>query len=130
MIRGLDHVNLRTAQLEAMVAWYGDVLGLVPGPRPDFGFRGAWLYAGDRAIIHLVEDGGADGAGAGTLSLEHFALEATGYAEFLAKLDARGIAYRLARVPPGPVSVVQVNIHDPDGNHIHVDFAQDEVDGA
>ena len=38
-----------------------------------------------------------------------------------------GIPYRLSRVPPGPVDVVQVNIHDPDGNHIHVDFTAADV---
>jgi len=127
MIAGLDHVNLRTAQLDAVVAWYGEVLGLHPGPRLDFGFPGAWLYAGDQAVIHLVEDMGIEGPGGDRLALEHFALNAVGYKEFTTKLKAMGIPYRPSRVPPGPVNVVQVNIHDPDGNHIHVDFQTSEV---
>ena len=127
MITGLDHVNLRTAQLDALVAWYGQVLGLHPGPRPDFGMAGAWLYAGGQAVIHLVEDMAIDGPGGERLALEHFALRASGYAAFLKLLESMDIPYRLSRVPPGPVSVVQVNIHDPDGNHIHVDFLADEV---
>ena len=49
-----DHVNLRTAQLEAMVAWYGDILDMHPGDRPNFPFSGAWLYLGDQALVHLI----------------------------------------------------------------------------
>ena len=44
-LKRLDHVNLRTANLDVMVAWYGRILGMHPGPRPGFSFPGAWLYA-------------------------------------------------------------------------------------
>ena len=54
MIEQLDHVNLRTSRLEEMTRWYVDVMGLRSGFRPNFPFPGAWLYAGDRAIVHLV----------------------------------------------------------------------------
>jgi catechol 2,3-dioxygenase-like lactoylglutathione lyase family enzyme len=54
-IRGFDHVNVRTADLEAMVRWYGEVLGMRPGLRPGFDFGGAWLYCGDQALVHLVQ---------------------------------------------------------------------------
>ena len=118
-IRSLDHVNLRTAQLSKMIAWYGDVLGLRPGPRPDFSFGGAWLYIGDLAAIHLVEVSEAPVPGE-DLRLEHFALGANGLPEFLDTLKAADVTYDLRRVPGFPI--VQVNLHDPDGNHIHVDF--------
>ena len=117
-VHSLDHVNLRTGRLSEMVAWYADVLGLKPGKRPDFSFDGAWLYIGDLAAIHLVEAPEAPPAAA--LKLEHFALGATGMTEFLRTLKEHDVPYRLARVPGFPI--VQVNIHDPDGNHIHVDF--------
>lgn len=57
-IRRLDHVKVVTANLEEMVAWYETVLGLRSGPRPDFPFGGAWLYAGEAAVVHLLEDNG------------------------------------------------------------------------
>ena len=50
----LDHVNVRTANLAAMVAWYERVLGMRSGARPPFPFPGAWLYIGDHACVHLV----------------------------------------------------------------------------
>ena len=120
-ITRLDHVNVRTTQLEAMIDWYVDVLGLVNGARPDFGFPGAWLYAGDVAVVHLV--GVSDDAGAGSeaaLKLEHFAMRATDAAGFEARLRERGIDYRKSGIDE--LDLMAFNIWDPDGNHIHVDF--------
>ena len=54
-LSALDHVNLRTAHLEEMCAFYCEVLGLERGPRPPFPFPGAWLYCGGRPCVHLVE---------------------------------------------------------------------------
>ena len=51
-LKAFDHVNVRTANLGAMVEWYGRVLGMMPGKRPGFPFPGAWLYLGEDAIIH------------------------------------------------------------------------------
>jgi catechol 2,3-dioxygenase-like lactoylglutathione lyase family enzyme len=119
-----DHVNVRTANLDAMIAWYGDILGLVPGKRPDFKFPGAWLYLGSQAYVHLVGVSQAE-PGPPTITLEHFAFRATGMAEFLAKLKDRDIPHSIDAVPGFPI--VQVNMRDPDGNHIHVDFDKDEL---
>jgi catechol 2,3-dioxygenase-like lactoylglutathione lyase family enzyme len=120
----LDHVNLRTARLDEMRAFYTEVLGLSSGPRPPFSFGGAWLYCGGEAAVHLVEVARPP-ATDGELRLEHFAFAASGLADFLTLLKARGIPYRLGVVPD--FGVIQVNIHDPDGNHIHVDFAAEEA---
>mgnify|MGYP000188652562 CR=1 FL=1 len=71
-LKKLDHVNVRTARLDAMIAWYGEMLGMNTGPRPDFDFPGAWLYAGDNAVIHLV------GVDAPTGPPDNLALEPVG----------------------------------------------------
>ena len=123
----LDHVNLRTADLPAMVAFYTEVLGMTAGPRPPFAFGGAWLYCGEgeakQATVHLVEVARRPEP-EGELRLEHFAFAADGLAGFLAELKRRGIGYRIGVVPG--LGIIQVNLHDPDGNHIHVDFAAAE----
>ncbi|MGP6088551.1 VOC family protein [Antarctobacter jejuensis] len=121
-----DHVNIRTAQLDIMVRWYGEILGLRPGPRPPFAFPGAWLYLGDQPYVHLVEKPAQAKADPGA-ALEHFALRATDMAAFLATLDAHQIAYSVDEVPEFPI--VQVNFRDPDDNHIHVDFNKSEMPG-
>ena len=77
-IRHLDHVNIVTSKLDEMVAWYQTVLGLRSGPRPEFPFDGAWLYAGNIAVVHLVENTAGKRSGSETaLKLEHFAFSAT-----------------------------------------------------
>jgi len=119
-IRGLDHVNIRTADLARMVEWYGKVLGLVPGLRPAFSFGGAWLYCGNQPIVHLVEV--AEKPRAIEPRIEHFALEGRGLRAFLDRLERLGVAYELGS-PPGS-GLTQVNIRDPDSNHIHVDFRE------
>ena len=118
----LDHVNMRTAQLEVMTEFYREILGLEPGGRPPFRFGGAWLYCGDKAAIHLREV--SEPPRTGEPRIEHFALRAEGLADFLERLRGRGIAYRISIVPEREIR--QVNIHDPDGNHIEVAFAATE----
>lgn len=124
-IQSLDHVNIRTANLAAMIAWYGDILDMHPGKRPPFSMGGAWLYAFGSPIVHLVEVGARPQGG--EVTLEHFAMGATGLADFVQRLKDRGVPFTLDPVPSLPM--VQVNIHDPDGNHIHVDFHSDEARG-
>ncbi|MGB0087823.1 MAG: VOC family protein [Rhodomicrobiaceae bacterium] len=116
----LDHVNIRTASLEVMRAWYVRVLGLVDGWRPPFSFPGAWLYAGDAPIVHLVGVERAPSAAAADLRLEHFALQGDDLQALRARLEADEVPYHEGRVPG--TDLLQINVHDPDGNHIHVDF--------
>ncbi|MEM7188840.1 MAG: VOC family protein [Pseudomonadota bacterium] len=126
-MKRLDHVNVRTGNLDAMIDWYGRMLGMHPGPRPDFAFPGAWLYAGDDPVVHLVgqeTDPANDGK---DLRLEHFALSATGIADLLARAEAEGARAEVRKVPGFPI--VQVNMWDPDGNHIHIDFDAAEAEG-
>ena len=127
-IEGQDHVNIRTSRLDEMIEFYEDVLELRNGWRPPFSFPGAWMYLGDLAIVHLVHCDKEPTAPADDLKLEHFALRASGLTDFLDKLQARGIAYSVDEVPD--YDRVQVNFHDPDGIHIHVDFPADEYQAA
>jgi len=120
-ISKLDHVNVRTTQLETMIAWYQSVLGMHMGARPHFPFPGAWIYAGDSAFVHLVGIEGEPGIGSEVpLKVEHFAFSATGLAEFEDKLQKSGESYQ--RTDLQDIQLVQINVWDPDGNHIHIDF--------
>ena len=127
-MKRLDHVNVRTAALDAMTAWYTRVLGLEAGPRPAFSFAGAWLYAEGQPIVHLVGVESPPGADADDLRLEHFAISASGLKDFVARLEAEGEQYRVRAVPD--FGIVQVNVWDPDGNHIHVDFDAAEAENT
>lgn len=126
-LKRLDHVNVRTANLNAMIDWYGDLLGMTTGPRPDFSFPGAWLYIGHDPVIHLV---GVETQPpeAEHLALEHFALSATGLSDLVARARSMGARHTVRKVPSFPI--IQVNLWDPDGNHIHIDFDDAEAEGT
>ncbi len=127
----LDHVNIRTANLEAMVGFYRDVLGLEQGARPPFSFGGAWLYCGDKAAVHLVQTSAGAAATvkvtavAGEPKIEHFAFRAEGLEQFVERLKAHDVEYRLTVVPK--IGLRQVHVDDPDGNHIEVSFAPENA---
>ena len=119
----LEHVNVRTGRLDEMIAWYDRILGMPAGWRPDFPFPGAWLYSGDqKPTVHLV---GVDHEPPNGLKLEHFAFAATGLASFLATLERERVKFDLIAVRAA--GIVQVNVLDPDGNHIHIDFREHEA---
>ncbi len=122
MLQVLDHVNIRTANLAALRRFYSEVLGMKEGPRPPFKFGGAWLYCGEQAAVHLVEVG-SQPAGQQP-RIEHFAFRAKGLADFLATLRRQRTAYQISVVPGSGVR--QVNVLDPDGNHIEVQFVGTE----
>ncbi|PRY20528.1 catechol 2,3-dioxygenase-like lactoylglutathione lyase family enzyme [Aliiruegeria haliotis] len=126
-VRRLDHVNIQTTRLDKMVAWYEEILGLRTGPRPVFPFPGAWLYTDGDAVIHLVGHDGDPAVGSEqNLKLEHFALTATGKDTFESKLNERKHHYE--RLELEGVGLVQFHLRDPDGNHVHVDFAGNDND--
>lgn len=103
-----------------MIAFYRDVLGMSQGPRPGFSFPGAWMYIGAQPVVHLVGVDAAPTPG-DSLRLQHFAFAAQNQPAFLEHLNNHGVPYRVGRLDD--FKLVQVNVHDPDGNHIHVDFA-------
>ena len=121
----LDHVNIRTRQLSVVRAFYADVLGLKDGPRPPFGHPGAWLYAGDRPVVHLwlgtADDTAPAPSGGVEPQLSHFAFTGDDHAALIGRLRAAGIPFE-EHPTPGR-GVVQVKLRDPDGNALHIDFA-------
>ncbi len=121
----LDHVNIRTARLDEMSEFYENVLGLKRGKRPSFEFGGAWHYCNGRAIVHLVET--PRNVRSNEAQVEHFALRSTGSMKrFQAKLRKHDAPYNV--VPLDEINLRQVNVFDPDGNKIEVQFAATEND--
>ena len=121
-LSSLDHVNIRTANLAPMSAFYEKVLGLNKGPRPPFSFGGAWHYCGGIAAVHLVE---VRKAPAGKEPrLEHFAFRAKGMKTFLEKLRQEKTPFDIRVVPDSGIQ--QVNVSDPDGNHIEIQFLPED----
>lgn len=117
-----DHVNIRTANLDAMVAFYEAVLGMTSGWRPPFPFPGAWMYIGEQALVHLVAVDDLPGGSKQErgLHLEHFAFRGTDLAAMRKTLAENAVDVEEVKVPG--TDILQLNFFDPEGTHIHVDF--------
>ena len=126
-VSGFDHYNLRAARpaLEELRAFYCDVVGLTVGDRPAFRRFGYWLYAGDRAVLHLSEaDESEVRSRTAVTTFAHAAFNCTGRADFERRLRARGIVYRTASVPQ--LKLAQLFFHDPAGNGVELQFDASE----
>ena len=114
----LEHYNVYCKDLKATVGFYEKYVGLRDGDRPPFTFPGAWLYAGDQAVLHLVFESGRSDHGSG--AIDHIALRCVGLKAQLELLKKDGIPYTLRKVPARPLQ--QVFVHDPDGIQIEMNF--------
>jgi glyoxylase I family protein len=96
----LDHVTIRTRNMQAAREFFLQVFDLQEGSRPQAIHRipGHWLYVGDRPLVHIigtnrpvtpVTPAGAEGAEA----IDHVGFRLDGYAAFRAKLEKLGIPY-------------------------------------
>ena len=120
-VNSLDHYTIRTADVDESVKFYVEALGLVQGARPAFDFPGAWLYCGERPVVHLV--GGARRADPGTGMIDHVAFRASGLRDITRRLRDRGIPFEERDVPG--MSLRQLFLEDPDGVVIELNFPGD-----
>ena len=121
-VTAMNHFTILTDDVAATVGFYRELLGLVDGPRPPFDFPGAWLYAGERPILHVVGGRNADELRPGVI--DHMAFSAEDLSDTLALLASRNIAHTCRRLPGG--GTWQVFFHDPNGARVELDFAADE----
>src|SRR5208337_3711911 len=86
----LDHVTLRTRDLEGAKAFFETVLGLEVGYRPAFSFPGYWLYANGEPVVHLIpgQGGPVDRAGE---AIDHVAFRLDEHEAMRLKLDRLSI---------------------------------------
>jgi catechol 2,3-dioxygenase-like lactoylglutathione lyase family enzyme len=133
-IQALDHFNITAAQplLSRVRDFYIDVIGLSEGYRPDFGFAGHWLYAGDRPLLHLMDasevSGAGTGDGQGTGCLDHIAFSCDSLAATEHHLQAQGVDYKKREVPQ--FGLVQLFLLDPIGLGVEMNFAAPGDEGT
>jgi len=117
-IKGLNHINIRTADLSRCKAFYCGLLGLKEGYRPPFDSPGAWLYAGKAPLVHLntgskqVENHGG--------AIDHYAFSVKGFDKIIKRLEEASIPFRTFQVPDNPTR--QIFVEDPDGVTVELNF--------
>lgn len=132
----LDHFSIRTTDVDRTRDFFVRVLGMTSGERPPFKFPGAWLYCGDKDVIHIIGIDPDDKSGlveylgdheetalAGTGAIDHLAFMAEDIDAMRARLKAEGIATREREVPL--LGVRQIFLDDPNGVTIELNFPLD-----
>jgi catechol 2,3-dioxygenase-like lactoylglutathione lyase family enzyme len=136
----IEHFLVAADDIDATRDWYARVLGLTPGPHPEFGFPVHWMYIGDTDVVHIGPSARVASAaqraylgrtsqdsGSGTGAIDHIAFRATGLRETLAHLSAQGIRFNQRRA--NGQALVQLFFHDPNGVKIELNFAASEAEG-
>ena len=107
--------------LDELKAFYCEVVGLTAGERPPFRRFGYWLYAGERAVLHLSEAEPEETRSRNVVTtFAHAAFNCTDREQYERKLKERGIDYRTAQVPL--LAIEQLFFHDPAGNGVELQF--------
>jgi len=137
----IEHFLVAADDIDATRDWYARVLGMTPGPHPDFGFPVHWMYVGGIDIVHIGPS--AKGAsenqrkylgrtsqdtGAGTGALDHIAFRATGLRAMLEHLKAEKIAFSQRRA--NGQALFQLFLYDPNGIKIELNYAAVEAEGV
>ncbi|HXX12804.1 MAG TPA: VOC family protein [Burkholderiales bacterium] len=117
-IIGMNHFTVLAKDLAATREFYIGVMGLADGPRPDLGFPGAWLYAGDQAVLHIIAGRALPSDPRGVL--DHMAFSAKDLPATVGRLKARGISYDLRRQAES--GTWQLFCFDPNGARVELDF--------
>jgi len=117
-IKALHHVARTTKNAQRSRAFYCDVLGFREIKRPNFNFRGAWLF-NYGFQIHIIEHDGADRTGAGPIDTraDHLAFAVDDFADVERRLKEHGIEFH-KQVNAG--GIPQIFFRDPDGHHIEI----------
>ena len=114
-IEQLNHVGIHVEDVERSRAFYTDVLGLEPIPRPDLGFPGAWLGIGVDQELHLIGKNSEPGS---PPRERHYALRIDDFDSWASRLTELGVAF------DGPFhrpdGATQLFLRDPDGHVVEL----------
>jgi catechol 2,3-dioxygenase-like lactoylglutathione lyase family enzyme len=136
----IEHFLVAADDIDATRDWYARVLGMTPGPHPEFGFPVHWMYLGDVDVVHIGPSAkGANemqkkylgrtsqDAGTGTGAIDHIAFRATGLRAMLEHLRAQGVPFSQRRA--NGQALFQLFFHDPNGIKIELNYAAVEAEG-
>lgn len=114
LIKRIAHASVIVADIDISLRFYRDVLGMaVDSARPDLGYPGAWLWAGEQQV-HLLQVPNPDpreGRPAHGGRDRHTAFDVNDFNALRNALDVAGVDYTLSRSGRSALFC-----RDPDGN--------------
>ena len=119
----IDHFNFTAPmdKLDQVKDFYTNVLGFTVGPRPNFNRNGYWLYANERALIHLIEGNGTHVPDDCTLN--HIALKISDLETTIDALNAHKVPFKTSEVKDR--GQTQLFFKDPVGLGIELNYSTD-----
>ncbi len=130
-IHGFLHLNIRCSESDIPVVekFYGDVLGLKKGYRPDFTFGGLWLYDGEDPIVHVSARFPKDSIikDKHNGSVDHIAFKTSGAVDFRKHLKKLGVEFEEQNIKNAGY---QVFLYDPVGTKLEFNFLDEVVPDA
>lgn len=136
----IEHFLVAADDIDATRDWYARVLGMRPGPHPDFGFPVHWMYLGELDVVHIgpsAKGAGeiqkqylgrtSQGSAAGTGAIDHIAFRATGLRDMILHLKKHNVSFSQRRA--NGQALFQLFFHDPNGIKIELNFDAAEAEG-
>ena len=139
-ISHIEHFLVASDDIDATRDWYARVLGMKPGPHPDFGFPVHWMYVDNVDIVHIGPSARQAGeiqkkylgrtsqkSEEGTGALDHIAFRATGLRQMLEHLKREKVPFSQRRA--NGQALFQLFLYDPNGIKIELNYAAEEAEG-
>jgi catechol 2,3-dioxygenase-like lactoylglutathione lyase family enzyme len=136
----IEHFLVASDDIDATRDWYARVLGMKPGPHPDFGFPVHWMYLGDTDVVHIGPSARQAGErqrqflgrtsqdrGEGTGAIDHIAFRATGLRATMEHLRGLGVQFTERRAQGQ--ALYQLFFYDPNGIKVELNFSSEETAG-
>lgn len=137
----IEHFLVASDDIDATRDWYARVLGMKPGPHPEFGFPVHWMYLGDTDVVHIGPSARQAGerqrqflgrtsqdSGKGTGAIDHIAFRATGLRATMEHLRAQRVEFTERRAQGQ--ALYQLFFYDPNGIKIELNFSAEEAGDA
>ena len=130
-VNALDHVNISTEDMAGTTRFYADLLDLDVrnGPPPSKPEHVQWVYdLENRPIFHINAKGAPqafqrDCPPGATGPIHHVALNCSGKAEVIARLESRGAEFSVQTI--ASIGLTQIFTHDPNGVLLELNFFGD-----
>ena len=139
-LKHIEHFLVAADDLDATRDWYARVLGMTPGPHPDFGFPVHWMYVNGVDIVHIGPSAKQAGdiqkkylgrtsqdSGSGTGALDHIAFRASGLRAMLEHLKRERVPFSQRRA--NGQALFQLFLYDPNGIKIELNYEAAEAEG-
>lgn len=120
----INHVAIRTLDLDKTNKFYTEVLGMNLAKRPPFDFPGSWLQIGQTMFHVMAGNAAYDVEGKFRPvggCVDHISISAAGFDEFVDRFTEHKLEWRQFAVPEA--DIVQLFVRDPNGILIELNFA-------